>query len=113
MTQIAIRPGLETTDTTQAPIGGTTTTTADHGFTPGYSGLRCRACGAEAADGPFFVCARCFGPLEPVYDLDGLRARLTREQIDARDPDVWRCFSNQPVEIGITRNAQTLAQPLG
>lgn len=97
MTQIAIRPTTESTDTAPAPIGGTTASTAEHGFTPGYTGLRCRACGTAAADGPVFVCTRCFGPLEPVYDLDGIRGRLTREIIDARDPDVWRWAELLPI----------------
>ncbi|MEX1334989.1 MAG: threonine synthase [Candidatus Limnocylindrales bacterium] len=97
MTQIAIRPGTETTDTTPAPIGGTTTTTAERGFTPGYTGLRCRACGTAAADGPVFVCTRCFGPLEPTYDLDGIRERLSRETIESRDPNLWRWAELLPV----------------
>ena len=97
MTQIAIHPVTETTDITSAPIGDTTTTTVDTSFTPGYIGLRCRACGTEAGDGPVFVCARCFGPLEPVYDLDGIRERLSREIIDARDATVWRWAELLPI----------------
>jgi threonine synthase len=91
MTQIAIRPTSETTDITAAPIGGTTTAdTDDAAFEPGYTGLRCRACGTEAADGPVFVCGRCFGPLEPTYDYAAIGARLTRETVEFRRPDVWR-----------------------
>ncbi len=37
-----------------------------------------------------FVCSRCFGPLEATYDLEGLRARLDRAQLEARTPDLWR-----------------------
>ena len=48
-------------------------------FRPGFTGLRCRACGEPAPEGPVFVCTRCFGPLEATYDLDGLRGRLDRE----------------------------------
>ena len=97
MTQIAIRPAAETTDTLLAPLGGITTASADADFSPGYTGLRCRACGTEAADGPVFVCARCFGPLEPVYDLAGIRERLSREVIDSRDATVWRWAELLPV----------------
>ena len=95
MTQIAIRPQPHTIGTTSGPARGTTTT--DTGFVPGYAGLRCRACGTDAADGPVFVCARCFGPLEPVYDLDGIRARLDRETLDARPATVWRLAELLPV----------------
>jgi threonine synthase len=59
-------------------------------FQPGFTGLRCRACGEPAAEGPVFVCHRCFGPLEAGYDLPALRARLSRDRIDAREPDLWR-----------------------
>ena len=37
-------------------------------FIPGFSGLRCGACDAEAPTGPSFVCSRCFGPLRAAYD---------------------------------------------
>ena len=95
MTQIAIRPQHESTGTTAGPIGGTST--SDSAFQPGFTGLRCRACGAEAHDGPVFVCSRCFGPLEPVYDLARIRARLARETLDARDGTVWRFAELLPV----------------
>ena len=102
MTQIAVRPQHETTDTTSGPARGTITatgtTTTDTGFVPGYTGLRCRACGTDADDGPTFVCARCFGPLEPVYDLDGIRSRLSRETLDAREATVWRYAELLPVK---------------
>lgn len=96
MTQTAIRPQP---GTTTAPDGGitTTTTTPDEGFTPGFIGLRCRACGQDVDDSPQFVCARCFGPLEPVYDLAGVRERISREVLDARDATIWRYAELLPV----------------
>ena len=97
MTQLAIRPATETTDTPPASLGGTTAASAEAGFSPGYTGLRCRACGTEAGDGPVFVCARCFGPLEPVYDLAGIRERLSREVIESREATVWRWAELLPV----------------
>jgi threonine synthase len=30
------------------------------------------------------------GPLEPVYDLDEIRPRLTREKIATGPPSLWR-----------------------
>jgi threonine synthase len=59
--------------------------------------LRCRACEAEYPLEPIGVCARCFGPLEPVYDLDEVRATLTREAIEAGPPSLWRYAPLLPV----------------
>jgi threonine synthase len=59
--------------------------------------LRCRACEAEYPLEPIGVCARCFGPLEPAYDLDEVRATLTREAIAAGPPSLWRYAPLLPV----------------
>ena len=48
--------------------------------------LRCRNCGTDAALDPVGTCARCWGPLDPVYDLDELRPLLTRERIAKGHP---------------------------
>jgi threonine synthase len=95
MTQTALRPNAETTDSSPAPSRGTTIDPT--AFRPGYGGLRCRACGQEAADAPVFVCTRCFGPLEPVYDLDAIRDGISRATIDAREATIWRYAELLPV----------------
>jgi threonine synthase len=59
--------------------------------------LRCRACEREYALEATGVCARCFGPLDPVYDVEGLRATLTREAIEAGPPSLWRYAPLLPV----------------
>jgi threonine synthase len=59
--------------------------------------LRCRACEAEYALEPIGVCARCFGPLEPVYDLEEVCATLTREAIADGPPSLWRYAPLLPV----------------
>jgi threonine synthase len=59
--------------------------------------LRCRACEAEYPLDPIGVCARCFGPLEPVYDTEGLRRDLSRESIEAGPPSLWRYAPLLPV----------------
>ena len=59
--------------------------------------LRCRACGQEYPLEPVGVCARCFGPLEPVYDMDALRRELSREAIEAGPPSLWRYAALLPV----------------
>jgi threonine synthase len=85
--------------------------------------LRCRACEAEYALEPIGVCARCFGPLDPVYDLEEVRATLTREAIQAGPPSLWRYAPLLPVSPpaeqrlapGLTPlvNAPRLAEELG
>jgi threonine synthase len=59
--------------------------------------LRCRACKREYALEAVGVCSRCFGPLDPVYDEEALRRSLTREQIEAGPPSLWRYAPLLPV----------------
>src|SRR3954453_5362713 len=52
--------------------------------------LRCRVCEVEYPAVASGSCLRCFGPLEPVYDV-ALVARLaTRERIAAGPRSLWR-----------------------
>jgi threonine synthase len=60
--------------------------------------LRCRACGQEHALEAVGVCARCFGPLDPVYDEEALRRTLTRDAIAGGPPSLWRYAPLLPVE---------------
>ena len=60
--------------------------------------LRCRHCGDERALDAVGACARCWGPLEPVYDLDELRPTFTRETIAEGPPSLWRYGPLLPVE---------------
>jgi threonine synthase len=59
--------------------------------------LRCRSCGHEHSLEAVGVCARCFGPLDPVYDYDALRRDLTRERIEAGPRSLWRYAALLPV----------------
>ena len=98
MTQTVTRPQPHSSDAPGGPFGGLPQTPGgEAGFVPGYTGLRCRACGTDAPDGPFFVCSRCFGPLEPVYDLAAVGSRLSRDVLDAREATVWRYAELLPV----------------
>jgi len=98
MTQTATRPQPLTSDAQTGPFGGLAQTAGGGAdFVPGYTGLRCRACGTDAPDGPVFVCSRCFGPLEPVYDLAALGSRLSRDVLDAREATLWRYAELLPV----------------
>ena len=60
--------------------------------------LSCRVC---ATDHPLEAngsCSRCFGPLDPVYDWDLLRATVSRESIAAGPLSLWRYAALLPVE---------------
>jgi threonine synthase len=50
--------------------------------------LRCRICEEEYPALAVGTCERCFGPLEPVYDLAAIS--LTRAQIEAGPQSLWR-----------------------
>jgi threonine synthase len=52
--------------------------------------LRCRVCEAEYPAVASGSCARCFGPLEPVYDWDELARTVTRQSIEAGPRSLWR-----------------------
>jgi threonine synthase len=62
-----------------------------------YLGLRCEACGASASVEASAVCEACWGPLEPAYDLDAVRASFAREPMAGRPWDVWRYRELLPV----------------
>jgi threonine synthase len=56
--------------------------------------LRCRICDTEFPLDPVGVCAKCFGPLEPVYAKDRV---VTREEIEAGPLNIWRYAPLLPV----------------
>lgn len=60
--------------------------------------LRCRECGTEVPTGPVYVCERCFGPLEAVYDIEALRRLPLRERIEAGPRSMWRYADLLPVD---------------
>jgi len=59
--------------------------------------LRCRVCETQFPLDPIGVCARCFGPLDPIYDRDEQRRTVTRESIAAGPPSIWRYAPLLPV----------------
>ncbi len=83
--------------------------------------LTCRACGQRYPLGAAYACMECFGPLEVGYELAG----VTREQIAAGPPNMWRYRALLPVPTtimelpglnpGFTRisQADNLARELG
>jgi threonine synthase len=83
--------------------------------------LKCRECGAVRELGPHYACYECFGPLEIGYEF----GEVTRAQIEAGPPNIWRYKALLPVpddiesspnlEPGFTRllEARNLAAELG
>jgi threonine synthase len=59
-------------------------------------GLQCHLCKAAFAAEAVYVCDRCLGPLEPVYDYGSIR--LTREDIERRPKNLWRYRELLPIE---------------
>ncbi|HBF12676.1 MAG TPA: threonine synthase [Deltaproteobacteria bacterium] len=85
--------------------------------------LKCRECGHEYPKQPTHVCEFCFGPLEVVYDYEGIKKILTKELIGSRGPNMWRYKELLPIDndptvgkqVGFTplRRASRLARLLG
>src|SRR5438270_11052550 len=69
-------------------------------------GLRCRECARPYPAEALHVCDWCFGPLEVVYDYEGIAASVTREGIAAGPPTIWRyadllpANAESPVNLG-------------
>ncbi len=61
-------------------------------------GLKCRECGREYDVDPIYVCEFCFGPLEVVYDYEGIKETLTREKILSRPQNLWRYKEFLPID---------------
>ncbi len=86
-------------------------------------GLACRECGREYPVAPTHVCEFCFGPLEVVYDYEGIKASISRESIASGPRSLWRYADLLPapeegvIDIGaggtMMRRAPRLAAELG
>jgi threonine synthase len=59
--------------------------------------LSCPVCATEHPLEANGTCTRCFGPLDPVYDWDVLRATVTRDRIALGPPSLWRYADLLPV----------------
>ncbi len=59
--------------------------------------LKCRNCGKEYEEGPISICEDCFGPLEVVYDFEGIKETTTKESIASGPKDIWRYKNLLPV----------------
>jgi threonine synthase len=61
-------------------------------------GLKCRECTREYAIEPIYVCEFCFGPLEVVYDYEGIKKVLTKKKIESRPQNLWRYKELLPID---------------
>ncbi|MFN8222858.1 MAG: threonine synthase [Gaiellales bacterium] len=59
--------------------------------------LSCRICATEHPLEATGTCSRCFGPLDPVYDWDRLRATVTQARIEEGPLSIWRYVDLLPV----------------
>jgi len=60
-------------------------------------GLQCHVCHTAFPAEATYVCDQCFGPLEPVYDYEKVRATFTREAIASRPRNIWRYRELLPI----------------
>ncbi|MBI2820689.1 MAG: threonine synthase [Acidobacteria bacterium] len=63
-----------------------------------FTGLQCHICGTAFPTQALYVCDRCLGPLEVVYDYSRIRAVLSREKIEQRPRNLWRYRELLPIE---------------
>ncbi len=60
-----------------------------------FLGLQCHLCKTFFAAEATYVCDRCLGPLEPLYDYSAIA--LTREQVASRPKNLWRYRELLPI----------------
>jgi len=79
----------------------------------GYvKGLKCRECGREYPVDPIYVCEFCFGPLEVLYDMEGIKKVMTRELIESRQHNLWRYKELLPIDKDPTSGLHSGFTPL-
>src|SRR2546426_10368948 len=65
--------------------------------TTALRGLRCRSCHLLQPGDERYVCADCYGPVEPEYDVSSLDAENLRRRIEQGPPSLWRYAELLPV----------------
>src|SRR6266436_6219985 len=86
-----------------SPVTTATTRTSPSASFGYATGLSCRECGKVYELGPHYACEECFGPLEVRYDYPA----LTRSDIEAGPPNMWRYASLLPVPPDIASRPTT------
>ena len=65
--------------------------------TTALRGFRCRACRMLQPADERFVCAECYGPIEPEYDFAAFGSEELRARIEAGPASLWRYADLLPV----------------
>ncbi|MXX19504.1 MAG: threonine synthase [Dehalococcoidia bacterium] len=73
--------------------------------------LRCRECSRDYPLAALHVCDFCFGPLEVLYDDDGIKAAVSREAIASRPANRWRYREFMTSEAGTALNRRARLTP--
>jgi threonine synthase len=60
--------------------------------------LRCHLCQAAFPAEALWVCDKCLGPLEVVYDYDAVGRSMSREAIERRPRNLWRYRELLPIK---------------
>src|ERR1700688_101961 len=72
--------------------------------------LRCKECGVPYPLEARYVCERCFGPLEVVYDHSAIAdVAAARRRIQAGSQDLWRYADFLPLAEGPPGRSNRLA----
>ena len=61
-------------------------------------GLQCHLCKAGFPAQALWVCDKCLGPLEVVYDYDKIRQNISRATIESRANNLWRYRELLPID---------------
>ena len=62
------------------------------------TGLQCHLCKAAFPPQALWVCDKCLGPLEVVYDYDKVRQNISRAKVEARAKNLWRYRELLPID---------------
>ncbi|MEW6102755.1 MAG: threonine synthase [bacterium] len=62
-------------------------------------GLKCKECGREYPKAALYICEFCFGPLEVIYDYEGIKKAISRKSIEeSKVYSLWRYKELLPIE---------------
>src|SRR5882762_1523915 len=74
--------------------------------------LRCRECGKSWGNAPRSFCEDCFSPLEVAYDYDSLKKIARRDNLAARDFNMWRYSELLPLPDDFVARSAVGGTPL-
>lgn len=74
--------------------------------------LRCRECHKDWGNIPQSICLDCLAPLEVKYDLDAVRASVSKDDIAGRAMNIWRYAELLPLPKDCNRSVPVGMTPL-